>query len=274
MFKRLILQPTFFLMIRNILFVLFLACAGIVSCNNSDEAALPSKEKELREAIAQHPDSLILTENLIQYFRDNHNFGNAIGETEKAIRKDSTNDRLWDIKATLHFENADTLHAIKSFEQAIALSPQPAYLMSLASLYAQTKNVQALGLANRLLTMPKAGAEKQAYFIKGLYYSYSGEKEKAIPFFDTCLAIDYTNVLAYREKGICLYDLGKYEAAIAVIEKAVALQSNYDEGYYWLGRCYQKLNQPGDAIENYKAAIAIDPDYAEAKDAMVKMNAK
>jgi tetratricopeptide (TPR) repeat protein len=273
--KHLILLPTNLHMIKNI-FIPFVAMAILfAACNNTstntDEVSMPSKEKQLRDSIAQFPDSLLLKENLIQYFRANNNFGQAIAATEKFIQKDTANARLWDIKATLYFENADTIRSIKAFEKAIAIDPQPEYLMSLGSLYAQTKNPMALAVADSLLKKPKAKADKQALFIKGLYYSYYGDNLTAISFFDNCLSLDYRDIMAYREKAICLYNLAKYKEAIQSLEKAVALQSTYDEGFYWMGRCYEKLNSPKEAIINYQTALRIDPDYAEAKDALAKL---
>lgn len=246
-----------------------------MACNNAainvDKVSMPAQEQQLRNVISQFPDSMLLKENLIQYFRDSSNFKQAIAETEKAIQKDSINARLWDIKGQLHFENADTINAIKDFEKAFTIDAQPKYIISLGALYAQTKNSLALTMADALLHNPNAKAEKQALFIKGLYYSYINGYEKAIQFFDTCLAIDYTYTDAYKEKAKCLYNLAKYKEAIQSLDKAVALQSTFDEGFYWLGRCYEKLNQPQDAIMNYKAAVQIDPDYAEAKEALARV---
>ena len=276
--KHLILQPILFIMIRTIFLFFPVIFICLTACNNTsintEQASVASKEKQLKDAITQYPDSLVLKENLIQYYRDSNNFGQAIIETEKLIQKDSSNARLWDIKATLYFEKADTTNAIKAFEKAISFNAQPEYIMSLGSLYAQTKNPLALIMADGLLQAPKAKAEKQALFIKGLYYSYTGDNLKAISFFDNCLALDYTNIMAYREKGICLYNIAKYKAAIQSLEKAVALQSTYDEGYYWIGRCYEKLNQPKDAILNYQTALEIDHDYAAAKDALARLGVR
>ena len=276
--KHLILQPIYCCMIKNIFLFFTVICICLTACNNAstntEQASIPAEEKRLRDAINQHPDSLVLKENLIQYFRDNSNFGQAIIVTEKLIQKDTANARWWDIKATLYFENADTINAIKAFEKAISFDAQPEYIMSLGSLYAQTKNPLALIMADGLLQAPKAKAEKQALFIKGLYYSYTGDNAKAISFFDNCLELDYTNIMAYREKGICLYNLAKYKEAIQTLEKAVALQSTYDEGYYWMGRCYEKLNQTKEAILNYQTALEIDHDYAAAKDALGRLGVR
>jgi tetratricopeptide (TPR) repeat protein len=255
----------------------------IISCNNQDHqkknAEKPAesagaREKILQDSILKFPDSLIIKEKLIQYYRDEFDFDNAIAFTSMELLKDSLNERLWDIKANLQYENEDTLNAIKSYETALQINPVPRYVILLGSLYAQTKNKKALEIADFLIHSKIPKTETEAFFIKGLYYNYTGEKIKAISFFDKCLNLDYNYMFAYREKGIALYDMGKYEEAVTVLNKAVTLQNNFDEGYYWLGRCLEKLNKPNDAIEEYKTALFYAPDYVEAKDALTRLGIK
>ena len=252
----------------------------IISCNNQDHqkknAEKPGesageREKILQDSILKFPDSLIIKEKLIQYYRDEFDFDKAIAFTSMELLKDSLNERLWDIKANLQYENEDTLNAIKSYETALQINPVPRYVILLGSLYAQTKNKKALEIADFLIHSKIPKTETEAFFIKGLYYNYTGEKIKAIRFFDKCLNLDYNYMFAYREKGIALYDMGRYEEAVAVLNKAVTLQNNFDEGYYWLGRCQEKLNKPKDAIEAYKTALMYAPDYVDAKDALARL---
>ncbi|MEO5890231.1 MAG: tetratricopeptide repeat protein, partial [Ferruginibacter sp.] len=113
-----------------------------------------------------------------------------------------------------------------------------------------------------------ADNQSKGIFIKGLYYSFSGDKVKALSFFDTCLKINYRDILAYREKAICLYDLNKFAAALEVLKQAITVQKSFDEGYYWMGRCYEKLGNKKEAIESYQLALQIDPDYVEAKEGL------
>lgn len=259
---------------------LFCIVMLLIACNNSGkdqnvhEPGIDSQEKNWKEAIEKYPDSILLKEELAQYYRTNGSYDMALSVINLAIQKDSSIARLWDIKATLHIENDDTLQAVNAYEKAISISPEPSYLMSLGALYAQLKNARALFLADQLLIIDKARAEKQSLFIKGLFYNYSGDKKKAISFFDNCLAMDYTFMFAYREKGIALFDLGKYEEALEVLNKAVTLQNNFDEGYYWMGRCFEKLNRPNEAIESYQTALQYDPDFIEAKVALDKLGVK
>ena len=233
-----------------------------------------NEEKNLRDAILKYPDSLLLKENLVQYFRDSGNYTNAIKEVNNAISKDSLNARLWNIKATLHFEDADTLNAIRSFEKAIAIFPDPGYMLSLGTLYAQTSNPRAMKIADILLAMDKNKTEKEVLYIKGLYHSFNNEKLKAIEYFDKCLSLNYTFMDAYREKAIALYDLKKYTEGIAVLDKAITLQNNFDEGYYYSGKCLEKLNRIPEAIQSYRNALVLDPDYVEAKQALTRLGVK
>jgi tetratricopeptide (TPR) repeat protein len=257
---------------------LILLCA----CNNIPDKKLPSSEvpesmlseNKLRVLITKYPDSLLLKENLVQYFRDSGNFSKAIITVDSFINRDSMNARLWNIKATLHFEDADTLHAIQAFEKAIAILPMPESLVSLGTLYAQTSNPSAILLADQLLKDPKAHAAKDALYIKGLFYSFNNEKLRSIGYFDQCLSLNYTFMDAYREKAIALYDLGKYSDALAVLDKAITLQNNFDEGYFYSGKCLEKLNRIPEAIQSYQNAMVYDPEYIEAKEALKRLSVK
>ncbi len=256
---------------------LFLAIIIFSSCNNAvkeqpvTQLQIPMQEKEMKDAIDKYPDSLLLRETLIQYYQDNGTADMALAEINKAIQIDSTDAKLWDKKAELCIIQEDTANAIRSYQKAIDIFPDPQFIMSLGWLYAKTKNNMALAMADALIIGKNAKADKEANLIKGLYYSSIGDKQKAITFFDNCLALDYTFMFAYREKGITLYDMGKYEEALKVLDKAVTLQNKFDEGYYWMGRCFEKLNKPNDAGESYRTALLYNPDFVEAKDALAKL---
>jgi tetratricopeptide (TPR) repeat protein len=260
-------------------FTFFICIVMLASCSNNEQPvtkvdAMPAKEKELRDAIAQYPDSVALRNKLIEYFADNRNIDVALNETDKAIAIDTANADLYDTKAKLLLLKDDTAKAIPAYEKAIEIFPDPQYVMSLGWLYAKTKNPKALEIADALLLADKAKAAKEAMLIKGLYFSSMGDKQKAITAFDNCLALDYTYMFAYREKAIVLFETSKYEEAIKVLEKATTLQNNFDEGYYWMGQCYEKLKNINASAENYQKALLYNPDFTEAKDALAKLGVK
>lgn len=248
------------------LFLFFASCQSHE--NEAPHASHPNRIEVLKNAIRQYPDSLMLKENLIEAYRNEGHFDSAIFITDQEIKKDSGSAYLWNIKATLYFENNDTLNAINSLQHAIEIYPLPEYLVALGTVLAETKNKKALAIADGLLQTNKAKSGKDAYFIKGLYYNYINKPAQAIVYLDSCLALDFTYMYAYREKAISLYHQTKYEEALKVLQRAVTVQNNYDEGYFWIGKCYEKLDQKQKAIESYQTALLYDRNFAEAKAAL------
>ena len=257
----------------------FITCITLLlaSCHSASEKQadkaipLPAAEKQLRDEIAAHPDSIILQEKLIQYFRDNGNYSQATAETNQLLKKDSNNVRLLYIHAMLLSENGDTLQAIPAWEKLVHIDPRPENIVSLGTLYSLTKNPLALKAADYLLSIANPQAQSKASFIKALYYANADEKNKAIDFFDKCLQLDYSYLPAYREKAICLYDIGKPVDALKVLELSNTINKTNEEAYYWIGRCYEKLGKKEAAIQNYQTALQLVPDFVEAKDALARL---
>ena len=78
-----------------------------------------------------------MIQKLIEAYRDEGSYDSALALTDDQIKKDSNNAYLWDMKATLHFENNDTINAIKSLEHAVDIYPLPEYLVALGTIYAE-----------------------------------------------------------------------------------------------------------------------------------------
>lgn len=258
--------------------ILYLPLLLLAACEPNEKAAdiaaVKAPDEQMLEAIKAHPDSLLLRENLAQYHRENNQYKKALEVVKEVILKDSINARFWDIKGTLELESGDTTAALISYERSVDIDPLPEVVISLGVLYAQTRNPMSIGIADGLMQASKAAAAKEALFIKGLYYSYIGDKKTAVQFFDKCIALNYTFMEAHREKGVALYEAGWYEEAYKTLDKAVTIQNNFDEGYYFMGRCLEKLNKPVEAIQMYERALLYDPNYIEAKDALAKLGVK
>jgi tetratricopeptide (TPR) repeat protein len=253
----------------------------ILACNELKKQTDPTsttsaavQEEALKAAVKSYPDSLLLLQNLVQYYANGQNYDAALASINQALSKDSIRPDLLDLKSIVAAQKGDTALAIKSLEKAVGIYPDPQYIIALCALYAETNNPLALEMADALLIGSKAKAEKEAYFIKGLYYTYKNEKEKAIPFFDKSIAASYTFMEAWLEKGLALYDLKKYKEAAEVLEKAISIQNNFDKGYYYLGLCYEKLNRTEEAIQAYQMALNYDPNYVEVRDALGRLGIK
>jgi tetratricopeptide (TPR) repeat protein len=253
---------------------------ALVACNNetgTEEATtvVETPEEQLKKAINAYPDSLQLRDKLITLYEQKDDYDAALAVVNEVLAKDSSIAYFWDVKAKLHGLTDDTASTIRALEMAVELDPQPEYLQSLGYLYADTKNEKALVIGDALIFAKKAASAKEALLIKGMYYSKTGNSQKAIALFDEALAQSYTFMFAYREKAITQYNTGKYADALKTLEKATTLQNDFDEGYYWMGRCYEKLGKITDAAENYKLAVLYARDgYAEAADALGRLGIK
>lgn len=260
-------------------FLLFSMLIVLSCCNRKSDAehtpAQPMKVTgdSLQEAVDKYPDSLALLANLLEHYTNEENYDKALSTVKNAITRDSTNTELWDMQSVVFASKGDTVNSIKSLEKAIQIYPLPSYIISLGALYAETKNPRSLRMSDILLNS-KSPATKEAYFIKGLYYSFTNKKETAISFFDKALSTDYLFMDAYLEKGLALYEQKKYNEAAAVFTKAVTLQNNFDRGYYYLGKSYEKLNRKDEARDAYEKALLYDPNYEEAKNALDRLDQK
>ena len=61
---------------------------------------------------------------------------------------------------------------------------------------------------------------------------------------------------------------------VAVLSAALSttVDNTFADGYYWTGRCQQELGQLKDARLNYERAIAFDKHFAEAREALAKID--
>ncbi len=258
--------------IYNLCFlILFVACNEEPEKKTTTPVAELPKVNLMQDLIQKHPDSLILKENLIQYYRDSAEYNKAIELTTIYLKSDSLNTKLWRIKGTLAAENDDTLLSINCFENIINIQPSGNDLVWLAILYASTKNPNANVIADSLLSNKNAQFEKEAFYIKGYYLSRSNKKLESIPYFDKSIQSSYTFVEAYREKALALYDLKKYKQALEVLGKAITVKNNYDEAYFYSGLCLEQMNNKQLAAEYYQNALIYNPNFELAETALNRL---
>ena len=101
-----------------------------------------------------------MVQNLIEVYRNEGSYDSALALTDDQIKKDSDNAYLWNMKATLHFENDDTLNAINSLEHAVNIYPLPEYLVALGTIYAEVKNPKSLIIADGLIKIKQGKIRK------------------------------------------------------------------------------------------------------------------
>jgi tetratricopeptide (TPR) repeat protein len=235
--------------------------------------------------IGQPQNAIRLLQDCRKKFPDNPGFSNMlgdlylqVGQTKQALqlyndmlRTDSTNFDAWYEKGLLQARAEDTAGALESLRKAYTLQPVNTYALELAHLYAESRNAMALSLCDEVLKKDSSHELIDPLFIKGIYYSNTGQNKQAIAQFDSCIRRDWKFTDAYLEKGIVLFHQGKYEEALQVFQMTIKVSNTYPDGYFWIGRCYEATGHKEEAALFYQRALALDKDFTEAKEAIRRL---
>lgn len=231
--------------------------------------------KNLYKQVKQHPDSTGLRLKLVYTLDSLNVYKEALQQIDTLIREDSLNYGLWFTKGNVAEHAQDTLLAMQSYANAAKIYESPDALLSLANLYAETKNDRALLICSRVEALA-LGREYDAHcaFITGIFYARTGSKENALKKFDECIANNYTYMEAYIEKGLVYFDKEEYDKALNVFQFAVTVNSLYADAYYYQARCYEMMNKKDSAIEKFQQSLRLDNTLVEAQQHMDKLQEK
>lgn len=231
--------------------------------------------ENLKTIITQNPDSAGLRLKLVFALDSINNQKEALLQIDSLIKDDSLNYGLWFTKGQLAENAADTLLAMKSYTKAAKIYESPDALLSLANLYAETKNERAITICSRVKALGQ-GKEMDANcdFIIGIYYARIKNSEAALHFFDQCIAQNYTYMEAYIEKGLVYFDKQDYNNALKVFNFAAQVNSLYADAYYYQARCYEMMNKKDSAILKFQQSLGLDKNLDEAKEGLKRLGEK
>lgn len=226
----------------------------------------------LQDAIAELPNSVLLPLSLVRSY-------DAMGKTDEALavctdlldREPNQANALL-LKADLLEKKKDTAGMIASLEQAQRLVPNNREISyRLAYQYAESKNAKALSLADSLISQDSLGQFADPLYVKGVYYSNTGNRNKALELFNATLKKDHRYLNAYIEKGKIQLDQGQTREALKTFQLANTVTPSFADAWYWIGRCQEALGDKTAAKENYEKAYELDKSFTEAKEAAAKI---
>ena len=259
---------------------LLLIIALFSQCKNNSDKNIGIKEgnvtpayvTDLANQVAKKPDSVGLRFNYITALDSTRNYKLALSQLDSLIIYDKGNYALWFKKGQVSEHVGDTVGAIRYYNTAITIYPSVDGLLALANLYAETRNAKTLAICQQIDDLG-LGREYDAYtaFFAGVFFSRTGNKDKALFFFDKSISSNYTFMEAYQEKGYVFYDAKKYDKALEVFKLAAEVKNRFADAYYWQGKCYEALNKKADAITKYQQALDFDNSLAEATTALKRL---
>lgn len=267
---------------KRILWIAGILSLGIVACkdkaqhnndsNNNANNTLPLLVQQLQEQVKLHPDSAGVRLRLAATLDSIGQFKQAIIEVDSLIAKDTANYGLWFTKAQIQEDAGDTTAAIQGYSRAIRIYPSADAVLSLANLYAERKNPQALQLCGQVQQM-RMGREYDAHcaFVAGVYFSRSGKHAEALKAFDACIADNYTYMEAYIEKGLIYFDEKKYPEALQVFRFASQVNNLYADAYYYQARAFEMMGTKDSAQLRYQQALSLDKKLTAAHEGLKRV---
>ncbi len=260
---------------------LYFSCKSDDKNDNNDSVSKATIERfspevsSLQGLLIEHPDSAGLRLKIAMLLDSIGQPKDAIAQVDTLLKADSLNYGLWFTHGQIAEDIPDTAGAIQSYKKAISIYNSPDALLALANIYAEQKNNECLVICMRINEM-SLGREYDAHcnFISGIYYARTGDKEKAMQYFNNCIAMNYTYMEAYIEKGLLFFDKKDYRNAMAVFKFASTVNSLDADPYYWMGRCYELMNMKDSALLRFQQSYSLDRSDMQVKAAVVRMGGK
>ena len=260
-------------------------CWLMFACHNADvkqKAKTDSSKNEaaaliegLQKQVKQYPDSTGLRLRLAIALDSAGMFPEALRQMDSLTNQDSMNYGLWFAKGNIAEDAQDTLLAMRSYAKAAHLYESPQVLLSLANLYAETKNDRAIEICSRVKALGLGrDYDANCAFIVGIYYARTHKPGEAVKYFDECIANNYTYMEAYIEKGLLFFDSKQYEKALEVFQFAATVNNLYADAYYYQGRCYEMMNKKDSAVLRFKQSLQLDPGLKEAGERLKELGAE
>ena len=244
-----------------------LALSSLLSRKSSDSAVA-----FLQKAAAQLPRSISLKIALARGFQQQGFLDKALSVCDEVIGQYPTQLDALQLKAELLQTQKKDAAALATLEKAYGYAPSDVELAhNLAFLYAQSANRKALALADSLIKADVKGAHAEPYFFKGIYFATTGNKSKALQFFDEAIQHDYYFLDAYMEKGSIFFESKDYKKALHTFTLATTVSPTFADAYYWLGKTKEAMGNRAEASLDYQRAYSLDKNLKEAREAAENM---
>lgn len=195
--------------------------------NNNTEEAL----KYLNQEISDHPENGYAFAWVALVRVSTEEFGRALTASNIAIKKIPSKDKeyksfAYSTRAQVFLNINDTVHALKDYAQAIALTPEDDRLYN---------------------------ARAQVYYEQGKYDLADNDYRKII-------SLKEGDVMGYMGLGRNANAQKKYEDAIKQFDYVNKLEPSYSSAYSFRAESYIGLKKYNEAIDDVITALGIDQD--------------
>lgn len=225
----------------------------------------------LEEALKEFPESYLLQISKARALVAVNRIDEAIMNCESIIAVHPGQAEVHVLLADLYEKKGDLGKATQAIESAYRMSPDLEKAFRLAFNFAQTKNPRTVAFCDSLMAADSPGLYAEPIYVKGIYYSNTGEPAKAIRAFEQTIVRDHNFLDAYIEKGKILLEQKKVAAALQSFELANTIRPSFPDAWFWIAKCQEALGQLELAKSNYQKAYSLDKSFVEAREAYERM---
>ncbi|MBI3518987.1 MAG: tetratricopeptide repeat protein, partial [Bacteroidetes bacterium] len=196
----------------------------------------------LNKKILETPDEATLYNERARMYLQFKQFEEAINDSKRSIRMDSTNAAFYLTEADIFFAANETRNAKDVLENVVRRFPENTdALLKLGELYYFVKQYEnAFAKINQALKLNENLAK--AYYLKGNIYKEIGDTGKAISSLETAIEQDNKNYGAFLDLGL-IYGGKKNALAFEYYDNALRLNPTSPEVLYAKAKLLQDMGQ-------------------------------
>ncbi len=227
---------------------------SLLKAINSPELAALNKK------ILDNPDDATLYNERAKIYLQFKQFEDAINDTKRSIRMDTSNAAFYLTEADVFFAANETRNAKEVLENVVKKFPENTdALLKLGELYYFVKQYEnAFAKINQALKLNVNLAK--AYYLKGNIYKEIGDTGKAISSLETAIEQDNKNYGAFLDLGI-IYGAKKNALAFEYYKNALNINPTSVEALYAKAKLLQDMGQIKEAVDVYNQILKIDATH-------------
>jgi len=214
----------------------------------------------LNKKILDNPDDANLYNERAKIYLQFKQLEDAINDTKRAIRIDTTNAAFYLTEADIFFAANETRNAKDVLELVVKKFPENTDgLLKLGELYYFVKQYEnAFAKINQALKVNENLAK--GYYLKGNIYKEVGDTGKAISSLETAIEQDNKNPGIFLDLGL-IYAAKKNPLAFEYYDNAISLDPLNSEALYAKAKLFQDINQIKEAIVLYERILKNNPTH-------------
>lgn len=214
----------------------------------------------LNKKILDNPDDANLYNERAKIYLQFKQLEDAINDTKRAIRMDTTNAAFYLTEADVFFAANETRNAKDVLETVVKKFPENTDgLLKLGELYYFVKQYEnAFAKINQALKINENLAK--GYYLKGNIYKEIGDTGKAISSLETAIEQDNKNPGIFLDLGL-IYAAKKNPLAFEYYDNAISLDPLNSEALYAKAKLFQDINQIKEAVVLYERILKNDPTH-------------